>query len=226
MRRGSGGSPGRTAPDGVGEPGHRAAVTWRPNVARSGDADLLHGTQIDDLPGRTRGGRHRPRLLPRPHADAGAAPVRDRRADDGAAARVRAARRRCAGLRPRHQHRGRTRPVAPRPHRRHRAVDRRRAARRERRAQGLRPRRRGRSSTPTAGAPSACGGTSAREKFERQERLAVSEVPLEASRALAGLAARSMRLQCTIQEGHVFVSDGAASVPIELKVLKAAADAR
>ncbi len=65
-----------------------------------------------------------------------------------------------------------------------------------------------------------------REKFERQDRLAVSEVPLEASRALAGLAARSMRLQCTIQERHVFVSDGEASVPVELKVLKPAAGAR
>ena len=66
----------------------------------------------------------------------------------------------------------------------------------------------------------------ARDRLERQDRLAVSEVPFESSRALAGLAARSMRLQCTIQEGHVFFSDGAASVPIELRVLKPAAHAR
>ena len=62
----------------------------------------------------------------------------------------------------------------------------------------------------------------AREALERQDRLAVSAVPIEASRALARLAGRSMRLQVTIQEGHVFVADGATSVPVELRVLKAA----
>jgi len=61
----------------------------------------------------------------------------------------------------------------------------------------------------------------ARERLERQERLAVSEVPIEASRALAQLVARSMRLQVTIQEGHIFVADGRTSVPVELRVLKA-----
>jgi uncharacterized protein YaeQ len=60
----------------------------------------------------------------------------------------------------------------------------------------------------------------AHEKLERQDRLAVSEVPIEASRALAQLAGRTMRLQVTIQEGHIFVSDGATSVPVELRVLK------
>jgi uncharacterized protein YaeQ len=62
---------------------------------------------------------------------------------------------------------------------------------------------------------------SARDKLQRQERLTVTEMPLEASRALAQLAGRSMRLQVTIQEGHVFVADGATSVPVELRVLKA-----
>jgi len=61
----------------------------------------------------------------------------------------------------------------------------------------------------------------AREKLERQDRLAVSEVPIDASRALSTLAGRSMRLQVTIQEGHVFVADGATSVPVDLRVLKA-----
>jgi uncharacterized protein YaeQ len=60
----------------------------------------------------------------------------------------------------------------------------------------------------------------AREKLERQDRLAVSEVPIEASTALAPLAGRYMRLQVTIQEGHVFVTDGATSVSIDLRVLK------
>jgi uncharacterized protein YaeQ len=63
----------------------------------------------------------------------------------------------------------------------------------------------------------------ARERLEHQDRLAVSEVPVEASRALARLAGRSMRLQVTIQEGHIYVADGAASVAVELRVLKAAA---
>jgi uncharacterized protein YaeQ len=63
----------------------------------------------------------------------------------------------------------------------------------------------------------------ARERLERQACLAVSEVPVEASRALAGLANRSMRLQATIQDGHVFIADGATSVPIELRELKAMA---
>ncbi len=59
-----------------------------------------------------------------------------------------------------------------------------------------------------------------RERVDRQERLAVSEVPLEASRALANLAGRSMELQVTIQDGHVLVTDGATSVSVELRALK------
>jgi uncharacterized protein YaeQ len=59
-----------------------------------------------------------------------------------------------------------------------------------------------------------------RETLERQERLVVREVPLDASRALARLAGRSMRLQVTIQDGHVFVTDGAATIAVDLRVLK------
>lgn len=66
----------------------------------------------------------------------------------------------------------------------------------------------------------------AREKLERQDRLGVSEVPIEESRALAQLAARNMRLQVTIQEGLIFVADGATSVSVELRVLKAPSIAR
>jgi len=60
----------------------------------------------------------------------------------------------------------------------------------------------------------------ARERLERQDRLAVSEVPIEASRALALLADRTMSLQVTIQEGHIFVADGATSVPVDLRARK------
>jgi uncharacterized protein YaeQ len=60
----------------------------------------------------------------------------------------------------------------------------------------------------------------AREKLERQDQLAVSEVPLQASRALARLAQRSMLLNVTIQEGHIFVADAANSVPVDIGILK------
>ena len=66
----------------------------------------------------------------------------------------------------------------------------------------------------------------ARDKLERQDQLVVSEVPLEASRALAQMAGRSMRLQVTIEDGHAFVANGATSVPVDLRVLKAVALAR
>lgn len=61
----------------------------------------------------------------------------------------------------------------------------------------------------------------AAEKLERHVRLAVSEVPVEATRALARMAGRSMRLQVTIQEEHVLVANGAASIPVEICVRKA-----
>jgi uncharacterized protein YaeQ len=64
------------------------------------------------------------------------------------------------------------------------------------------------------------------ERLERQDRLAVREVPQEASRALARLASRSMRLQATIQDAHVFVADGETTIPIELKSLKSMANGR
>jgi len=60
----------------------------------------------------------------------------------------------------------------------------------------------------------------ARERLERLERLSVIEVPVEASRALAEMAARSMRLQVTIQDGHVLVADGTRSLSIDLHPLK------
>ena len=59
-----------------------------------------------------------------------------------------------------------------------------------------------------------------RGKLERQERLAVSEVPVEATRALAAMADRSMRLQVTIHDGHISISDQDAFVETELRVLK------
>lgn len=64
----------------------------------------------------------------------------------------------------------------------------------------------------------------ARNTLERQERLTVVDVPPEASRALAALAGRSMRLQVTIQEGEALVTDGATSVRVEPRRLKRGGD--
>jgi uncharacterized protein YaeQ len=59
----------------------------------------------------------------------------------------------------------------------------------------------------------------------RQDALAVHEIPQEASIALSRLAARTMRLQCTIQDGHIFLGNGENSVPVELNALKSRAPA-
>jgi uncharacterized protein YaeQ len=60
------------------------------------------------------------------------------------------------------------------------------------------------------------------EKLERQGRLTVSEIPIEASKLLAKLAARSMKLQVTVQEGHVYVVNGVESVAMDVRALKSA----
>ena len=60
----------------------------------------------------------------------------------------------------------------------------------------------------------------ARATLERQERLSVLEVPAETSRELAGMADRSMRLQVTIQDGHISITDGESSIGTELRALK------
>ena len=61
----------------------------------------------------------------------------------------------------------------------------------------------------------------ARDKLERLAPLQVSEVSAESSRALAGLADRSMQLQVTIQEGHVLVTNGDKSVDVAITQRKA-----
>ena len=61
-----------------------------------------------------------------------------------------------------------------------------------------------------------------RAQFERQKNLIIINLPVESTRELAKLAQRTMNLQCTIQDGQVWLSDGAASVQVERVVLKAA----
>jgi len=63
-----------------------------------------------------------------------------------------------------------------------------------------------------------------RDKLERADNLTVLNLPLDGSRALAKLAQRNMQLQCTIQEGQVWMGDGKAAVQVELSVVKSAAN--
>ncbi len=74
---------------------------------------------------------------------------------------------------------------------------------------------------PYGGRAVALWWNKARARLDALPRLSVSEVPTEASRALAAMAARSMRLHCTIQDGSVLLGDSATSVSIELVLLKA-----
>ena len=54
-----------------------------------------------------------------------------------------------------------------------------------------------------------------RAALERLDNLTVMNLPWEATRALAGLAQRNMQLQCTLQEGQAWITDGKQVVQIE-----------
>ncbi len=58
-------------------------------------------------------------------------------------------------------------------------------------------------------------------QFERLKNLTVINLPVESTRAMAKLAQRNMQLQCTIQDGQVWLGDGKDSVMIERVTLKA-----
>ena len=62
-------------------------------------------------------------------------------------------------------------------------------------------------------------------QFERLKNLTVINLPVETTRAIAKLAQRTMQLQCTIQDGQVWLSDGNESVEVERVILKAPATA-
>ena len=61
------------------------------------------------------------------------------------------------------------------------------------------------------------------EALARQSNLAVIALAPETTRACANLARRNMTLQCTIQEGHLWLSAGEASMTLEPVILKAPA---
>ena len=52
-------------------------------------------------------------------------------------------------------------------------------------------------------------------KITRLRNLDVWQLPHTQSQALAAMAQRSMQLQVSIQDGHVYVSDGDASVEVQ-----------
>jgi uncharacterized protein YaeQ len=64
-----------------------------------------------------------------------------------------------------------------------------------------------------------------RDKLARQDKLTVLNLPAEAAPALATLTARSMRLQFTIQDGQVWVTDGERTVQVEPVTLQGRAHA-
>lgn len=57
-------------------------------------------------------------------------------------------------------------------------------------------------------------------KIERARNLRVLQLPASATLELARLAQRTMQLQCTIQDGQVWMSDSERTVQIDLNVLR------
>jgi uncharacterized protein YaeQ len=62
-----------------------------------------------------------------------------------------------------------------------------------------------------------------RDRLERLRNLAVFNLPAAETQTLAALASRGMSLQCTIQDGQAWLTDGDRSVQIGLLRLKEAA---
>ena len=62
--------------------------------------------------------------------------------------------------------------------------------------------------------------------LDKLGNLSVWQIPAEASAAMALRARRTMKLQCTVQDGQVWFGDGEETVALELTQLKAPAAAR
>jgi uncharacterized protein YaeQ len=61
-----------------------------------------------------------------------------------------------------------------------------------------------------------------RDRLERLANLTVLSLPAETTGALAALAARSMQIQCTIQDGLTWWTQGERTVQVEPKPVKTA----
>ncbi|MDP3844072.1 MAG: YaeQ family protein [Oxalobacteraceae bacterium] len=62
-------------------------------------------------------------------------------------------------------------------------------------------------------------------RLERAKNLTVFNLPTATSQALQKLAQRNMQLQCTIQDGQIWMTGGDETVQIDLETFKAPADA-
>jgi uncharacterized protein YaeQ len=60
-------------------------------------------------------------------------------------------------------------------------------------------------------------------KLTRLANLTVLQLPADTSQALAALAERSMRLQCMVQDGDIWLNSETQSVPVRLAALQRAA---
>ena len=56
--------------------------------------------------------------------------------------------------------------------------------------------------------------------LDRLKNLSVTLLQMESIRALAGMAKSAMQLQWTIQDGHIWIADGAQTLHLELQRLK------
>ena len=61
-----------------------------------------------------------------------------------------------------------------------------------------------------------------RDKLERFGNLTVINIDASTSQSLARLAQRSMQLQCTIQDGQIWLGDADSSVEVDLTIWKQA----
>ena len=57
-------------------------------------------------------------------------------------------------------------------------------------------------------------------RLERAKNLTVWNIPADTSQALIKLAKRNMQLQCTIQDGQLWLTDDEQTVQVDLVSLK------
>lgn len=56
--------------------------------------------------------------------------------------------------------------------------------------------------------------------LDRLKNLTVTLLPMDSLRALTEMAKPAMQLQCTIQDGHIWIADGTQTLQLELQRLK------
>lgn len=59
-----------------------------------------------------------------------------------------------------------------------------------------------------------------RQSLDRLKNLSVTLLPMDGVRALAEMARPAIQLQCTVQDGHIWIADGVQTLHIELQHLK------